>query len=102
MKTIDNTTSYKKRLSPILIIILGYLGAIIIGTLLIALPVANTSGNWLNLLDAFFMATSAVCITGLTVVNTTLSFTIFGQIVLLVLIQIGGLGMFSRPPFFWR
>ena len=93
MKTINNTTSYKKRLSPILIIILGYLGAIIIGTLLIALPVANTSGNWLNLLDAFFMATSAVCITGLTVVNTTLSFTIFGQIVLLVLIQIGGLGI---------
>ncbi|NLC17481.1 MAG: Trk family potassium uptake protein [Clostridiales bacterium] len=93
MKTIDNATSYKKRLSPILIIILGYLGAIIIGTLLIALPVANTSGNWLNLLDAFFMATSAVCITGLTVVNTTLSFTIFGQIVLLVLIQIGGLGI---------
>jgi trk system potassium uptake protein TrkH len=93
MKTIDNTTPYKKRLSPIIAIVLGYLGAIIIGTLLIALPVSNASGHWLNFLDAFFTATSAVCITGLTVVNTTLSFTIFGQVVLLILIQIGGLGI---------
>lgn len=93
MKKIDKAATYKKRLSPILIIIFGYLIAMILGAFLISLPVSNTSGNWLDFLDALFTATSAVCSTGLSTVNTTLTFTLWGQIIILILIQIGGLGI---------
>ena len=57
------------------------------------LPWANRDGQWLNYADSLFTSTSAVCVTGLIVVDTAVNFTLFGQIVIMLLIQIGGLGI---------
>ncbi len=81
----------RMRLTPPKILSLGFAGLIVIGTLLLWLPAASTEGR-LSLVDALFMATSATCVTGLAVVDTGTSLTLFGQIVLLVLFQFGGLG----------
>lgn len=84
---------YKKRkFNPAIHIVLGFLGVILIGTFLLSLPISNTSGQWFNVVDSFLTSTSAVCVTGLTVVDVAMQFTLFGQIILLLLIQIGGLG----------
>ncbi|HEY8443357.1 MAG TPA: potassium transporter TrkG, partial [Clostridia bacterium] len=88
-----NDIKTKKRISPLLIIVLGYLAAITLGAFFISLPVSNVDERWLNFLDALFMSASAVCITGLSTINITLDFTLFGQIIILILIQIGGLGI---------
>lgn len=87
------TTASKKRISPFFIIVFGYLIAISLGTLLLALPASNQNGQWLNPIDALFTAASAVCITGLTTVNVATTFSILGQIVILIMIQVGGLGI---------
>ncbi len=83
------------RLSPSMQIILGFTVLILLGTFLLALPIANKDGQWLNIVDAFFTSTSMVCSTGLTVMNIAQQFTLFGKIVILLLIQIGGLGIIS-------
>lgn len=83
------------RLSPSMQIILGFATLILLGTFLLALPIANKDGQWLNMVDAFFTSTSAVCVTGLIVVDTAVQFTLFGQFVIMFLIQIGGLGIVS-------
>lgn len=76
-------------------IALSFLGLILIGSFLLCTPIASTSGQWWNFTDALFTSTSAVCVTGLVVADTAVHFTLFGQIVLLVLIQIGGFGFIS-------
>ena len=81
------------RLTPGMNIILGFLGLILFGTFLLCLPISNTSHKWLNFVDSLFTSTSAVCVTGLTVVDTATNFTYFGKTVILFLIQIGGLGI---------
>ena len=70
----------------------GFLALIIVGTLLLMLPFATASGDWNSLLVALFTSTSAVCVTGLIVVDTGTYFSSFGQGVVLMLIQLGGLG----------
>ena len=77
------------------IIALGFLLIIFMGTLLLMLPIASKQGTVTPFLDCFFTATSAACVTGLVVVDTYQHWTIFGQLVLLVLIQVGGLGFMS-------
>lgn len=79
------------RLSPTQILIIGYAALIGAGTLLLLLPFSSTRGLF-HPLEALFTATSAVCVTGLIVLDTPKDFTLFGQIVILTLIQIGGLG----------
>jgi len=74
---------------------LGFLALILVGTLLLLLPVAHQPGKSIEWLDSFFLATSAACVTGLTTVNVADTFNFFGQAVLLVLIQAGGLGIFT-------
>ena len=74
------------------ILALGSLTVILLGTVLLALPVASRSGKGIGLFDSLFTATSAVCVTGLVAVDTGTTFSLFGQVVLLVLIQVGGLG----------
>lgn len=76
-------------------IALGFAGAIFIGSFMLMLPCSAQSGKSIGFWDALFTATSAVCVTGLTVLNTASSFTPFGQIVILCLIQLGGLGFLS-------
>jgi trk system potassium uptake protein len=89
------------RMHPAALVLISFLLAIIIGTLLLKLPIALCAGHisWIN---AFFTATSAVCVTGLTVVDTGSYFTMFGQCVLLILIQIGGLGVMTFSVFLFR
>ena len=84
-----------KNLSTTQIIALGFLCAIIIGTLLLSLPIASANGIMTSPVDALFTATTSVCVTGLVVVPTYLHWSLFGKIVILILIQLGGLGIIS-------
>lgn len=86
-------------LTPPRLLILSFSIIIIIGANLLKLPVA-THGKALSWIDAFFTATSATCVTGLIVVDTGAKFTHFGQIVILMLIQIGGLGIMTFSTLF--
>lgn len=83
------------KFSPGQILLLGFAGMILIGALLLTLPFASESGESLNFLDALFTATSAVCVTGLVVVDTATRFTTFGEVVIMLLIQAGGLGFMT-------
>ena len=76
-------------------IALGFLGVILIGSFLLCLPISSKDGTWLNFIDSLFTSTSAVCVTGLIVVDTAVHFSLFGQIVIMLLIQIGGLGFIT-------
>lgn len=91
-----------RRLAPGQVLILYYTVAILIGSALLSLPMAS-SGEPLPFIDALFTATSAQCVTGLTVVDTGSGLSIFGQLVVLCLIQLGGLGIttFSVYLFFF-
>lgn len=74
---------------------LGFLAVILIGAFLLSLPISHNDGEWFGFTDSLFTATSCVCVTGLAVVDTAIEFTLFGQIVILLLIQIGGLGFMT-------
>ena len=83
------------QLTPAQILASGYFTVIVIGTILLMLPIATPDGQGLGFINSLFTATSATCVTGLIVVNTSTAFTVFGQVVILVLIQIGGLGLMT-------
>ena len=83
----------KRRLSSFQIIILGFAGVILLGALLLMLPISATARCVTPFNEALFTATSAVCVTGLVVQNTGSYWSVFGQAVILTLIQIGGLGV---------
>ena len=80
-------------LTPSQLAILALLGLIAAGTFLLSLPISHADGARLTVFDAFFTATSALCVTGLVVVDTGSAFSFFGTAVILVLFQIGGMGM---------
>ena len=88
----------RKLLNPAQLFIVSFLCMILFGTLLLLLPTA-THGD-ISALDAFFTATSAVCVTGLIVVDTGSFFTEFGQTIILILIQLGGLGIMTFASYF--
>ena len=83
----------KHRLSSFQIIILGFAGVILLGALLLMLPISATARCVTPFHEALFTATSAVCVTGLVVQDTGSYWSVFGQAVILTLIQIGGLGV---------
>jgi len=74
------------------IIALGFLAIILLAGLVLSLPIVSKNGQGLSLLDGLFTATSATCVTGLVVVDTWTHFNLLGQVILLLLIQVGGLG----------
>ncbi len=82
------------RAHPSVLLLSSYLAAIVTGTVVLMMPAATVRGG-IALIDALFTATSAVCVTGLIVVDTGTAFTHFGQLVILLLIQIGGLGIMT-------
>lgn len=104
----DNETiaqSYKdhklfQKLSPAQILVLGFAAVILTGALLLTLPIASASGNSTSFIDALFTSTSAVCVTGLVVVDTGTHYSVFGQVVIMLLIQIGGLGFMTMATLF--
>ncbi len=90
----------KKFVTPFRAIIFGFLTVILIGTFFLMTPLASQSGQWTPFIDSLFTATSAVCVTGLVVHDTATYWTMFGQVIILCLIQIGGLGVITIVIFF--
>jgi trk system potassium uptake protein TrkH len=87
-------TTNKRGSQPIAarILLTGFLGFILTGALLLMLPISNMQGLWTPFLTALYTSTSAVCVTGLIVVDTATYYTTFGKVVIMLLIQLGGLG----------
>ena len=84
---------FSYRPNTLLIGAAGFFLVILLGAILLSLPIANASGHRLNFLDALFTATTSACVTGLVTVTPATQFTIFGKVVILILIQIGGWGV---------
>lgn len=84
-----------KKLTQMQIVALGCLAVVLIGTLLLSLPISSRSGDSTGLVDAFMTSTSAACVTGLIPVGTYSHWSTFGQAVILVLIQVGGIGFMT-------
>ena len=80
---------------PAQFVVLGFAAAVVIGTLLLLLPVSRSATAGASLVDVLFVATSAVCVTGLSTVDTPVYWSGFGQAVILVLVQVGGFGIMS-------
>lgn len=87
--------NFGRKINPPQYLALGFFGMIFMGSLLLRIPISWNSGVQVKYLDALFTATSAVCVTGLNVVDTADSYSIFGQIVIMLLIQFGGLGFMT-------
>ena len=77
------------------LIMLSFLLTILLGSILLSLPISSASGKSIGYIDALFTATTATCVTGLVTLPTVTSWSLFGQIVILILIQIGGLGIIT-------
>ena len=86
---------FKIKLTPIQIILLGFLGVIFIGALLLKIPFCTVKGEETSFLTALFTSTTSICVTGLVVVDTYSHWTILGKIIILILIQIGGFGVIT-------
>ena len=82
-------------LSTTQIILLSFLGVILVGSLLLSLPFATQNGETVPYIDALFTATTATCVTGLVTLPTATTWSLFGQIVILILVQAGGLGIIT-------
>ena len=80
-------------------ICVGFLALIVLGTLLLMMPFATVTGTWNNFIVALFTSTSAVCVTGLAIVDTGSDFSFWGQLTILFLIQVGGLGYMMTTTF---
>ena len=85
----------ERKLSSSQMIILGFAAVILLGALLLMLPVSSKSGEITPFLDCLLTSTSAVCVTGLVVYDTAAHWTVFGQAIIIVLIQIGGMGVIT-------
>lgn len=84
-----------QNISPTKLILGGYCLIILVGTLLLSLPIASRASEWTPVSDCFFTATSATCVTGLIRFDTFTHWTLFGQLVILSMIQIGGVGFMT-------
>lgn len=93
------TKFLREKLSSFQMIIIGFLGLILFGTVLLMLPLSVRSGPHATPEEALFTATSAVCVTGLVIKDTAIYWSLFGQAVILILIQVGGLGIVSVAAF---
>ena len=82
-------------LSTTHIILFSFLIAILVGAVLLSLPISSANGEATPFIDALFTATTSTCVTGLVVIPTVSSWSVFGQVVILLLIQIGGLGVIT-------
>lgn len=92
---------YTTKLNPTQILVLGFILLILLGGLLLNLPIASESGENIGLINALFTSTSAVCVTGLAVVDTGTYWSSFGKTIIISLIQIGGLGFMTLATMFF-
>lgn len=86
---------FTKKMNPAQILVIGFLIVIIAASVLLSLPISSKAGTATDWVDSVFTVTSAVCVTGLTVVNTYEYWNLFGKLIILICIQIGGLGFMS-------
>lgn len=86
---------FRISMTPPQLILLGFAAVILLGSLLLALPISTKSGQSVSYTDALFTATSATCVTGLVTLSTVATWSIFGQVIILLLIQIGGMGVIT-------
>lgn len=84
-----------KKMNPSTVLVLGFVSLIVIGACLLMLPIATENKEGISFLNALFTATSATCVTGLVVLDTGDTFSLFGELVILMLIQVGGLGFMT-------
>ncbi len=92
--------SKNKTAKPVVAIVLSFAIVILIGTIFLTLPVSSAEGKFTNPLTALFTATSSTCVIGMTVVDTGSYWSVFGQTVILLMVQIGGLGFVTLVSFF--
>lgn len=97
---ISSILSKDNLMSPPRILVFGFATVILIGTMLLMLPASSLDNQSVGFVNALFTATSAVCVTGLVVVDTGTHWTTFGKTVILLLIQIGGIGFMSMATLF--
>lgn len=101
MKGLFEKIYYKiNKLDPTQVMIMGFATIILIGAFILNLPISTKNGESIGFLDALFTSTSAVCVTGLVVVDTATYWNFFGQLVIIFLIQIGGLGFMTITTMF--
>lgn len=93
-------SKFKIRLKPIQVIAIGFALIILVGAVLLTLPISSKSGEWTSFSDCFFTTTSATCVTGLIVQDTGTYWSVFGQLVIIALIQIGGIGFMTVATLF--
>lgn len=86
---------WKRKTSPIRVIVFGYLCIILLGTALLCTPFASRAHVWTPIVDSLFTATSATCVTGLVIYDTFTYWSLFGQLIILIMIQIGGIGFMT-------
>lgn len=86
---------FQLKLQPAQVILLSFAGWILLGALILVLPVSANPGKTISFVDALFMSTSATCVTGLSSISLPDQFSLFGQIVMLILAQVGGLGIMT-------
>lgn len=86
--------------NPTIIIVFSFLIVILIGSVLLSLPISSEDGQFTRYLDSLFTATSATCVTGLIVVETGDHWNLFSELVIISLIQIGGLGFITLATYF--
>jgi trk system potassium uptake protein len=97
-KPVQHSTSsflFRLKLQPAQVVLLSFAGWILLGSLILILPVSAASGKTITFIDALFMSTSATCVTGLSSISLPDEFSIFGQMVMLLLVQVGGLGIMT-------
>ncbi len=88
-----------RKIHPYILIISSFVSVILLGTLLLLLPISAKDGNSIGFIDSLFMSTSAVCVTGLATVSVANNLSVFGQIVMCVLMEIGGLSIITIAVF---
>lgn len=90
-----------KKIHPYIYIIMTFVIVILVGTLTLMLPISSSNGESFGFINSLFMATSAVCVTGLSVMNLALDMSIFGRVVMTILMEIGGLSFITIAVFFF-
>ena len=99
-KTVNKFSHFINKMEPTQIMVMGFALVILIGAILLNLPISTKNGENIGFLDALFTSTSAVCVTGLVAVDTSTYWSSFGQLIIITLIQIGGLGFMTVTTLF--
>ena len=99
-KIVNKFSHFINKMEPTQIMVMGFALVILIGAILLNLPISTKNGENIGFLDALFTSTSAVCVTGLVAVDTSTYWSSFGQLIIITLIQIGGLGFMTVTTLF--